>query len=119
MESGQSDIRNKVLAPIFKKLGIIEKWGNGLKFIWLEPGVSFRVVFEITTQETTQETTSKMTAKILRLLSENPKITAIELAEIIGEITFEGVRYHLKKLIKLGRIEHIGPTKDGYWRIVK
>jgi len=111
-----------------RRLDLIEKWGNGLKlihkelknypeikFIWLEPGISFRVAFEITTQETT----SKMAAKTLRLLSENPKITAIELTESIGEITFERVMYHLKKLIKLGRIEHIGPTKDGYWRIIK
>lgn len=80
-----------------RRLDLIEKWGNGLKlihkelknypeikFIWLEPGISFRVAFEITTQETT----SKMAAKTLRLLSENPKITAIELTESIGEITF-------------------------------
>ena len=33
MESGQSDIRNKTLAPVFKRLGIIEQWGNGLKLI--------------------------------------------------------------------------------------
>ncbi|BAF70811.1 RNA-binding domain-containing protein [Nitratiruptor sp. SB155-2] len=59
MESGQSDIRNKVLAVVFKKLGIVEQWGNGLrliakelkkypeiKFEWSEPGVSFRVTFK-------------------------------------------------------------------------
>ena len=58
MEAGQSDIRNKVLAPTFKRLGIIEQWGNGLKLIsselrkypeiglkWDEPGVAFRVTF--------------------------------------------------------------------------
>lgn len=58
MESGQSDIRNKVLAPVFKKLGIIEQWGNGLKLIsdelkeypeidfeWTQPGMSFRATF--------------------------------------------------------------------------
>ena len=28
MESGQSDIRNKILAPVFKKMGIIEQWGQ-------------------------------------------------------------------------------------------
>jgi predicted HTH transcriptional regulator len=33
MESGQSDIRNKLLAPVFKRLGIIEQWGNGLRII--------------------------------------------------------------------------------------
>ncbi|MFO7790672.1 MAG: ATP-binding protein [Bacteroidales bacterium] len=55
MDSGQSDIRNKILAPVFKKLGIIEQWGNGLKLIaeelqtypeielsWKEPGLAFR-----------------------------------------------------------------------------
>lgn len=58
MESGQSDIRNKLLAPVFKRLGIIEQWGNGLKLIaeelqtypeielsWKEPGIAFRVTF--------------------------------------------------------------------------
>jgi ATP-dependent DNA helicase RecG len=58
MEAGQSDIRNKVLAPVFKKLGIIEQWGNGLQLIsdelkpypeialkWSEPGMSFRLSF--------------------------------------------------------------------------
>ncbi|NLO02619.1 MAG: ATP-dependent DNA helicase [Bacteroidales bacterium] len=58
MESGQSDIRNKALAPVFKKLGIIEQWGNGLRIIaeelqpypeiafsWNEPGIAFRVIF--------------------------------------------------------------------------
>lgn len=56
MESGQSDIRNKTLAPVFKKLGIIEQWGNGLQLIaedlkqypeidfqWSQPGMGFRV----------------------------------------------------------------------------
>ena len=58
MDSGQSDIRNKILAPVFKRLGIIEQWGNGLKLIaeelqaypeidlsWKEPGIAFRVTF--------------------------------------------------------------------------
>lgn len=58
MDSGQSDIRNKTLAPVFKRLGIIEQWGNGLKLIkeelqtypeielsWKEPGIAFRITF--------------------------------------------------------------------------
>ncbi len=59
MEAGQSDIRNKTLAGVFKKLGIIEQWGNGLKLIaeelkkypememqWSEPGMAFRITFK-------------------------------------------------------------------------
>lgn len=58
MESRQSDARNKVIAPIFKRLGIIDQWGNGLKLIadelkeypnielrWKEVGLSFQVQF--------------------------------------------------------------------------
>ncbi len=50
--------RNKTLAPFFKKPGIIEQWGNGLKLIaeelqhyteigfdWIEPEIAFRVAF--------------------------------------------------------------------------
>jgi len=56
--SGQSDIRNKILSPVFKKLGILEQWGNGLKLIaeelqnypeighdWKEPVITFCVTF--------------------------------------------------------------------------
>jgi len=68
MESGQSEIRNKTLAPIFKRMGIIEQWGNGLKLIaeelekypeigleWKEPGVAFRVIFANTNYRKQQQ----------------------------------------------------------------
>ena len=58
MESRQSDARNKVIAPVFRKLGIIDQWGNGLKLVaeelkdypeiqfrWREVGLSFQVQF--------------------------------------------------------------------------
>ena len=58
MEDRQSDARNRVIAPVFKLLGIIDQWGNGLKLIadelktypeiefrWKEAGLSFQVQF--------------------------------------------------------------------------
>jgi predicted HTH transcriptional regulator len=58
MEARQSDIRNKVIAPIFKHMGVIDQWGNGLKIIanelkaypeiefkWFEKGLQFQVQF--------------------------------------------------------------------------
>ena len=58
MESRQSDARNKVIAPVFKRMGIIDQWGNGLKLIadelkdypqiefrWKEVGLSFQIQF--------------------------------------------------------------------------
>jgi len=94
MLSGQSSIRNKVLAPIFKRLGIIEQWGNGLKLIaeelkefpeigfdWKEPGMSFRVIFfklhqEIKSIENSREETGKITRK------KTDKITSVKLSII-------------------------------------
>jgi predicted HTH transcriptional regulator len=58
MEARQSDIRNKIVAPVFKKIGVIDQWGNGLKLIadelkeypeiafkWFEKGLQFQVQF--------------------------------------------------------------------------
>ena len=33
LEARQSDIRNKTIAPLFKRVGLIDQWGNGLKLI--------------------------------------------------------------------------------------
>jgi predicted HTH transcriptional regulator len=73
MESGQSSIRNKILAPVFKRLGIIEQWGNGLQLIsdelkkypeigleWKEPGMSFRVTFIKRDYKRQQESQQKL-----------------------------------------------------------
>ncbi len=58
MFARQSDVRNKVIAPVFKHLGIIDQWGNGLQLIgdelneypnislrWKEVGIQFQVQF--------------------------------------------------------------------------
>lgn len=58
LDARQSDIRNKVIAPVFKHIGIIDQWGNGLKIIanalksypeielkWFERGLQFQVQF--------------------------------------------------------------------------
>ena len=73
MESGQSDIRNRVLAPVFKKLGIIEQWGNGLRLIanelkkypeikmeWSEPGIAFRITFKKVNYEQQRKESEKV-----------------------------------------------------------
>lgn len=73
MDAGQSDVRNIVLAPVFKRLGIIEQWGNGLQLIaddlkeypeikltWKEPGVAFRVSFVKTNYKQQQESQQEL-----------------------------------------------------------
>jgi len=170
----QSKPRNRLLAQIFKELGIIEKYGAGVKRViedfkaygLVEPtfeekfGGFYVVVsdgklkkgstqeisnnisgFGVTTQETTQEieattqeitqeieattqeiktTTQKITQeitdRIIRLIEENPKLSRRAMAELVG-VSENGVKYHLKKLKKEGKITHVGPRKKGYWKI--
>ena len=44
---------------------------------------------------TTQKTTQKTIQKILDLIDKNPSITRKELSKEIGNITPDGVKYHL------------------------
>ncbi len=140
MLSGQSNIRNKILAPIFKRLGIIEQWGNGLKLIadelkkypeigfdWKEPGMSFRVIFfklhpesktrEKPREKTREKTKEKTGEKILRQIKSNPKITLKELQRNTG-LSRQGIEWNISKLKQEGRIERIGPDKGGYWKVL-
>jgi ATP-dependent DNA helicase RecG len=83
---------------------------------WKEPGMSFRVVFF---KITTPITTPKIDDRIIQLLSENKKLSRSELAGLLGDITIDGVKYHLQKLKEEGRILRIGSSKGGYWKVVQ
>lgn len=69
-----------------------------------------------TTQETTQETTLQTSEMILIQLRSDPTITIRDLARIIG-LTPGGIKHHITKMKKEGKIKHVGPTKRGYWEI--
>jgi ATP-dependent DNA helicase RecG len=55
--------------------------------------------------------------KIIKLIKNNPRITRKELAEQIGNITEDGIKYHLNNLKKQGVLQRVGPDKGGYWQI--
>ena len=63
----------------------------------------------------TQETPQK---KILALLRAQPAITRRELTARIG-ISPDGIKYHLNKMKSTEAIRHVGPTKTGYWEVLK
>ncbi len=140
MEAGQSDIRNKVLAPVFKRLGIIEQWGNGLKLIadelrkypeigleWKEPGIAFRVTFtklNATSKETetvfsdaSEKKSEKKSEKILELIKANNVITIKELSDNVG-ISKRSIERNLKKLQDDNKLRRVGADKGGYWEII-
>lgn len=132
MLSGQSSIRNKTLAPVFKRLGIIEQWGNGLKLIaeelvnypeigleWKEPGMGFRIIFfKLHPEgETGEKTVEKTVEEILDQIKINPNVTLKELQSKTG-LSRRGVEWNIAKLKSEGKIERIGPDKGGYWKIL-
>lgn len=72
-------------------------------------------------EKTTQKTTQKIKLnnsqlKIIELIRGNPKITRNELADILN-ITSDGVKYNLKKLVDNNIIKRIGPDNGGYWEV--
>lgn len=71
------------------------------------------------TPTTTTETTTATTETIVKIISNNPKVTAKEIASVCG-ITVDGVAYHIKKLKQSGRIIRIGGSRNGgEWRVVE
>lgn len=74
-----------------------------------------------TTQETTQEIKkvklNDNQQKIIDYIKKNPNITRNELASKLN-ITSDGVKYNLNKLIKNNILERVGSTKGGYWQII-
>ena len=101
----------------------IENWGTGfyrIRNACLENGNplpefdersgAFVTILKPIGAETTQE--------IVNLLKRDPKLTRKKLAEKLGTISEDGVKYHLNKLVKEGRILRKGSTKSGYWEVL-
>ena len=72
-------------------------------------------------EKITQKTTQKIKLnnnqlKIIELIRENPKITINELAGILN-ISSNGAKYNIKKIVDNNIIERIGLDNGGYWEI--
>jgi len=136
MDAGQSDIRNKILAPVFKRLGVVEQWGNGLRIIadelrkypeiglaWKEPGIAFRVTFlkknfiPDVKEAVFFDVSGKTSGKILKLIAANPYITIPEIASIVG-ITERSVERSIHKLQANSLLRREGGAKGGFWVII-
>ena len=80
-------------------------------------GVDEAVDVQVENQHENKKTTKKTTEKIYDIIKENPYISTKDISETIGNITADGVRYHINKLKKLGVLERVGADKGGYWKI--
>ncbi|MEJ1296571.1 MAG: helix-turn-helix domain-containing protein [Candidatus Sedimenticola sp. (ex Thyasira tokunagai)] len=67
----------------------------------------------------TQKTTQKTTQRILEVLRITPSAGRRAIAEQLGDITEDGVKYQISKMKAEGLIVRIGPDKGGYWKIIE
>jgi len=140
LQGGESDCRNRTLQQMFLMLGLGERAGSGMPKIrdaWESVGFEVKLtdtfepydqtllrieqvqqaVARKTTQKTTQKTAAKQQA-ILEFIQDNPQASRRDIAEALGDITSDGVKYHLQKLQQAGVLIRVGADKGGYWQIV-
>ena len=73
---------------------------------------------EITTQKeeiTTQKEEITTQKRVLDYLRENPKATRVEVADVLGNITADGVKFIIAKLQQKGLLKRVGGRKHGEW----
>lgn len=131
MRSRQSDARNRVIALVFKKLGIIDQWGNGLRLIaeamaaypeielrWHEAGLSFQVQFvkKDAVFDALVQNLPPVYAKMLLLIKENDRIAVNAMAEAIGVSKRQCERY-IAELLERGVLRSEGKTRSRRWVI--
>ena len=74
-----------------------------------------------TAQKTAQKTTQKMSEmerRILGVIKENSGFSRNEIAKALGNISPDGVKYHLSSLQKKGTLKRVGGRKEGYWEVL-
>jgi predicted HTH transcriptional regulator len=69
--------------------------------------------YPITTQKM-----SEMELKILEVIKGNRSLSRDKIAETLGNITSDGVKYHLSSLQKKGLLKRVGGRKEGYWEVL-
>ena len=99
-----------------------DSFGGGTIGDGTGPGRDETGVIGVDTQKTTRKiggSERNVAEQIVAFLSGNPRASRREIAEVLRNITEDGVKYHLNKLKAAGRLQRIGPARGGHWRIVK
>ena len=132
--------RNELLAELFQRSHLIEKWGRGINMILeREPATEFEEVGSIlfvarfwrkelqrgvthkasvTSEETPGKMSGKTSGKILDEISRNHEITIPELSALIA-VTERTVERNIQTLQRIGRLRRIGPAKGGHWEVIE
>ena len=131
----KSTPRNKQVADFCKSLGIVEKYGSGIRriidyfaqeklpkpeFRNISDGFMVTVFSSDKNEKVGEKVGEKLTdnqQKILKLIEGNPNISAAKLAGGVG-ISVRKIETNIQKLKEAGLLERIGPAKGGYWKLI-
>ena len=142
--AGRSEIRNKIIARIFREAGIIEQWGSGIPRIreaceqkgLKTPEISENGMFvKLTIYRRIKETEmngknaqsiikiskgSKIgeeKERVYQLIKENGNCTVNDISRLMS-ISEASVQRRLESLQKENRIRRLGSKKSGEWKII-
>jgi len=142
IENGRSEARNKVLAHIFKELGLIEQWGSGIKRIknlcseygLKAPSINekndfvdvefYRPISDGLSSETVvkpSETVGKMVTQetiILEYLKAHETIVSKTVEELLN-LKESRTRELLKQMVDRGLLKKCGSGKSTYYEVAK
>ena len=134
-KAGVSKIRNRVIARIFRELGLMEEWGSGYKRVvnacraggypepeWTELGAAVRVVF-YPHRETIENGTLDVPANVpanerqkwfLKQIGKNIRVSSSDIAAHWG-VSQKTAKRDIADLKQKGLIEFLGAPKSGYY----
>ena len=118
IKQGVSKLRNRVIGQVFYRLGLIERWGSGIRriidscleagfraHVFEEIGTHFRVT--LFTQVTAKPTIDEVDQKIVSALKQSEGLSTKEIAETINK-SQRATRTRLINLIEKGLVVEVG-----------
>jgi ATP-dependent DNA helicase RecG len=116
--------KNPMIARFFKEIGWVDELGSGVRKIskytriYTKKGIpEFTENDVFKTSIPLASTNTKSSVKILKLISENQKISITKLSKELN-ISTRAVEKQLSNLKETGKLERIGANKGGYWKVV-
>mgnify|MGYP005843571787 CR=1 FL=1 len=127
-----SKTRNKLIAKAFKEVGLIERYGTGIRRILdictrygtIPPKIEelpkgFRVtLFKEKLNDPINDPINKREQLILQLIRNNKFITRDEMAEKC-KVSVETIKRDISKMQNANLIKRVGSRKTGHWQILE
>lgn len=131
---GYSAPKNPELMRVFRDLDLVEHLGTGIRRIlkkydkniyhffphFIRVSINYsQNTFEYTNNKILIdfENMTKVQEDIIKLILDNPTITQLELARILG-VGERKIRYNMKDLLEKGYLNRIGSNKTGKWVVL-